>query len=110
MYDIHSFNFEPNEGNLGASGLRGVAIYSRESLNAVEVKFSIEGFRDHAWIEIPTAKEPLLVGCVYRSPSDDINKEESVKSSKRVSELILKALNANENILIAGDFNYKEID
>ena len=65
------FNFDPNDSNLGAAGIRGVAIYSRETLNAIEVDIAIEGFRDHAWIEIPAEKDPLLVGCVYRSPSDE---------------------------------------
>ena len=49
-------NFNPNEANLGASGIRGVAIYSKNILQVVEVDISIDGFHDHAWIEIPTVR------------------------------------------------------
>ena len=49
-------NFNPNETNLGASGLRGVAVYSKKTLHVVEVDIPIDGFHDHTWIEIPTAK------------------------------------------------------
>ena len=79
-------------------------------MNAKEVTFSIDGLLDHTWIEIPTEGEPLLVGCVYRSPSDDINKDKCMKISKSISRLIDVAYKSNENILIAGDFNFKEID
>ena len=104
------FNFEPNNKDLGASGIRGVAIYSKECLNATEVKFNEEDYRDHLWIEIPSSKGPLLVGCVYRSPSDDANKDACMRSSRKVSKLIMSAVERNENILIVGDFNYKDID
>ena len=32
------YNFDPNNSNLGTSGIRGVAIYVKETLNATEVK------------------------------------------------------------------------
>ena len=104
------FNFDPNDSNLGAAGYRGVAIYSKEDLGAVEVDIKVEGFIDHAWIEIPTIEGPLLVGCVYRSPSDDTSKDQSMISSKNVSKLIVTATKRNKNMIIAGDFNYKDID
>ena len=49
-------NFNPNEMNLGASGLRGVAVYSKKNLQVAEVDIPIDGFDDHAWIEIPIVK------------------------------------------------------
>ena len=65
-------NFNQDEYNLGASGIRGVCIYSKMTLNVIEVEFSIEKCRDHAWIEIPTGKgESILCGCVYRTQSND---------------------------------------
>ena len=104
------YNFGPNISNLGTSGIRGVAIYVKETLNPTEAKILSEGYHDHKWIEIPTESEPLLIGCVYRSPSDDASKNECMESSKRVSRLIKNAVSKNENVLIAGDFNYKEIN
>ena len=68
------------------------------------------GYHDHKWIEIQTEKEPLLVGCVYRSLSDDVNQKECMESSRKLSCLIKNAFSKNENVLIDGDFNYKEIN
>ena len=58
LLDIEDYkcllNFDPNDANLGASGIRGVAIYYRKTLKTVEVEFKIDGFHDHAWVEIQT--------------------------------------------------------
>ena len=82
----------------------------KESLNATEVKILIESYHDQKWIEIQTVKEPLLIGYVYRSPSDDANQKECMKSSKNISRLIKSAFSKYESVLIAEDFNYKEIN
>ena len=87
-----------------------MAIYSKEALKTTEVDIEIDGIRDHAWIEVITDKQPLLIGCVYRSPSFDFDKTRCTQSTKSISELILTAFNRNTNLLIAGDFNYKHID
>lgn len=50
------FNFNPSEENLGESGIRGVAIYSKISLTVKEIEIEIPEYRDHAWIEIPSGK------------------------------------------------------
>ena len=103
------FNFDPDDTNLGACGLRGVAIYHKQSLQVTEVDFDIEGFYDHAWIEVIVNNQAILCGCVYRSPSDsDVN--ESLDSTSKVIKLIKAAHRSNQNLLITGDFNYKEID
>ena len=105
---IPHFSFLPEDDNLGSKGFRGVAIYHRDHLDVVKVEF--EDFTDHVWIEVQTVTGPLLVGCVYRSPSDDINMESSMKSSKRVSGLLDAACLRNDSVVIVGDFNYKDID
>ena len=69
-----SFNFEPDTENLGQSGIRGVAIYTKVSLNAVDVDLKVDNFTDHVWVELPTNDKPVLVGCIYRSPSNDTDK------------------------------------
>ena len=96
-------NFNPNETNLGASGLRGVAVYSKKNLQVAEVDIPIDGFDDHAWIEI-TIGEAVLCGCIYRSPSGDAD------NTQAINKLIIEAYRCNPNLLIAGDFNYKETD
>ena len=51
-----------------------------------------------------------MVGCIYRSPSNDNDKEGSIRSASVTSQLVRTAYARNNNIIIAGDFNYKEID
>ena len=61
-------NFNPDDPNLGSSGIRGVAIYTKETLKVEEVEMEVEGYKDHTWIEIFTANdESLLWVCVSKS-------------------------------------------
>ena len=107
-YNVH-LNFEITESNLGASGIRGVAIYSKEDLEASKVKFNTD-FKDHLWVEILlTGNDSLLCGCIYRSPTKE--KEATTKSTIQVCDIISKAVERhNTHLLICGDFNYPEID
>ena len=114
LLDIEGYkctlNFDPGEMNLGASGIRGVAIYTKNDLKAIEVDLTTEDFCDHVWIEIPLEKgNTVLCGCVYRSPSD-ANSRACMESTKKVTKLIRTAYHRNRNLIVAGDFNYKEID
>ena len=56
LIDIDEYNcftnFNPDDSNLVASGIRGVLIYARKMLKIEEVKLDVE---DHAWIDIKTA-------------------------------------------------------
>ena len=80
-------------------------------MTANEVEPSINGCRDHAWIELPTDKgESLLCGCIYRTQSNDSDNNECTKSTKAITQLIRTAHRRNINLLIADDFNYKNID
>ena len=115
LLDIEGYkcylNFNPDECNLGASGIRGACIYSKIALNVIEVEFSIEGCHDHAWIEIPIGKgESILCGCIYRTQSNDFDLNGCAQSTKGITDLIRTAYQRNTNLLIAGDFNYKNID
>ena len=61
-------NFNPDDPHLGSSGIRGVAIYTKETLKVEEVEMEVEGYKDHAWIEIFTANdESLSCACVSKS-------------------------------------------
>ena len=105
-----SFNFDPSSTNLGASGIRGVAIYSKTTLNAYEIDINVKDSADHIWIELPTSSQPLLVGCIYRSPSNDGDKDAAMKSATITAQVVKAAFEKNNNVVMAGDFNYKEID
>ena len=108
-YEVHK-NFK-NEEHLGASGMRGVAIYVKCSLHSTDVSLEItDHHKDQVWIEIGlVGKDKLLCGCMYRSPSND--KSKSSESSRLISQSIRKAMDRKpSHMLIAGDFNFKEID
>ena len=107
-YELY-VNFKKSDRNLGASGIRGVAIFVRENLSAKEVTFNTD-FRDHVWVEISlTGNNTLLCGCIYRSLTND--KDAKIKTTKQVCNLLNKATERKDAyLLICGDFNYREID
>ena len=107
-YIMHC-NFNPEESYLGTSGKRGVVIYYKEELSVNEIHIGVDGFLDHAWIEIKGKNSSLICGCVYRSPSD-ANKEAQLHSIRKVNSLIKKIVELYDNVVITGDFNLKEID
>ena len=79
-------NFDLEKYNLG---IRGVAIFYKKSITVVEVQIDNKQFRDHLWIEIPISnKEPLLCVRIYRSPSNDTDREKSIESTKHVTTII----------------------
>ena len=102
-------NFNYDDENLGASGIRGVAIYVKENITCEEIKLQ-SPFRDHVWIEISLKNnDKLLCGCVYRSPSNDNNSTRETTS--QVCKVINEAANLKtSHMLIVGDFNYPRID
>ena len=104
-------NFKNDEYDLGASGMRGVALYVKSDLQSNEITHEIiDEHKDQVWIEIDlVGKDKLLCGCMYRSPSND--KNISSVSSRLISQSIRKANERKPtHILITGDFNFKEID
>ena len=109
-YEPH-FNFDLKKDNLGGSGIRGVAIYTRLSLTVREIDLLPEdNFKDHIWVEIMSVDTPILAGCIYRSPSSDSTKESALASAISTSRLITSACRMNSTVIITGDFNYREID
>ena len=108
-YEPH-FNFDLSVEKLGGSGIRGVAIYTKLSLTVRDVDVTVVDFKDHLWLEILSLDSPILVGCIYRSPSNDITKESSMASALSTIQLISAACKINPTLVIAGDFNYKDID
>lgn len=84
---------------------RGVAIYIKKKINAIEVKW--RGMADDTiWIEINLkSNKKMVIGCVYRSSSN--NREQNLiflNTLKKASEKY------KENLLIVGDCNCKEIN
>jgi hypothetical protein len=89
------------------TGNRGVVIYAHNSLSAVKVDLeeSTTSFKESVWCKVRlNSNDSLLFGCVYRSPSS------SDENNDKLNSLITSACGAGfSHVLMAGDFNYKEI-
>ena len=96
-----TLNFNATDSNLGSSGIRGVAIYTKKSIKVSEKDIPMDGFRDHAWVEISLKNnKTLLCGCVYRSPSSDSDLQGCIESTEKVTKLVESAYKLNQNLLI----------
>ena len=103
--DYHNYlNFDPDNYDSSLTSICRVGIFVHHKLQASQIYFNIPHFEDHVWVNIKLrGSDSRLVGCIYRSPSSDID----------TSTISLCSLFANINnyshLLICGDFNYKEI-
>ena len=84
---------------------RGVSLYIHERHKSEAIELN-SNFTDQIWASIElTNNTKLLIGGIYRSPnSSKNNNEELVKLLDKIS------IYRNTDIIIMGDFNYKEID
>ena len=99
-------NFTFNENNPGAKGIRGIAIYVKDCIQANEI-FLTAPTIEHLWLSINLkGNDKLIFGCIYRSPSLNL-----ASSTEDLSDLLRRATNTpHSHIVITGDFNYKGID
>ena len=98
-------NFKLNCDLTGAKG-RGIVIYLSCDLTAAhQVYFTTTNFEEQIWITVPLkGHDTLLVGCIYRSPSD-----ETLSSTISLCNLLSSICNYT-HLLICGDFNYPNIN
>ncbi|KAK3089125.1 hypothetical protein FSP39_001036 [Pinctada imbricata] len=98
-YNMFHVNIENSEG-------RGLILYVHNSLLAVEVKMET-AFEENLFIKIRTGgNDFILVGLIYRSPSDN-----SSEKGENLRKLLSEAASLKyAHHLIMGDFNYREID
>ncbi|KAK3106090.1 hypothetical protein FSP39_012594 [Pinctada imbricata] len=93
-------------GNFPTIGLRGVLLYVRNELKAVEVESGSE-FKESVWVKINLKdNDKLLLGCVYKSPS-------STEENHKLLNDMVRNINAEDiysHILVAGDFNFPDIN
>lgn len=84
----------------------GVGIYVRNNLNTVQVlndSESIEGV-EHIWIELKTGADRVLIGVIYRAPSNNIN-----HFLEYLDNLVSYITPQFQNILILGDLNVDQL-
>ena len=89
-------NFNFTDPNLGASGIRGVAIYVKDNLYFKEVQLK-SIYDDHVWVEIR-----LMNGARQRI--------ERKALKMFVTSFLIISFRNNSHLLICGDFNYPGID
>ncbi len=83
---------------------RGVAIYTKKTLTAVQSTTNAD-FEESVWCEIPLQQEDrLLIGCVYRSPNSSTDNDNMLNNS------LPDVTKDKSHVLIAGDFNYPELE
>ena len=87
---------------------RGVAIFVKNQLKSTEMILPNQNsvFQESIWIKVECHhKYSLTIGCIYRSPNsspeNNINLLEHLRQVDKVKQ---------NNIVITGDFNFKEID
>lgn len=97
-YDIFGVNVEKEGG-------RGQLLFADKKLNAEEIKINSTAEEVLA-IKIDTEKgNSLIVALMYRSPSS------TSKNNKKIRQAIEEITNMDgSDIIIMGDFNYKEIN
>ena len=101
-YDLHINDAYNNPDT------RGVAIYTKQSLNAVSLDTPEIKFKDAAWINIPGKhKDNLLVGCIYRSGTPEKAKRLDPDLHNMIKHMTLNA--GFKNVLMTGDFNHPKI-
>ena len=99
-------NFDPDNVNLGQSGMRVIIIFTKESLKDHEFTIS-SSWNEHLWVKIHLLHgDWMLIGGIYRSPSRQIG-----ECLDGLSDVFSKAVTSGvSHIIICGDFNVKGID
>ncbi|VDI61927.1 Hypothetical predicted protein [Mytilus galloprovincialis] len=93
--------------NFSSKSGRGILIYVKRELKAVEVNIESE-FKEHVWVKINLKdNDKLLTGCIYKIPSSDKTNHENL------DELLMKVSRLEEifgRLLVAGDVNFPKIN
>ena len=84
---------------------RGLLIYTAHHLLAAEVDIN-HNFKSSLWLNIKITKDHnIIVGTIYRSPNSDVSNNDALL------DLLQKIMKIkHDHILIAGDFNLKQIN
>ena len=98
-------NFDSNINSSSTLGICGVGIFVSKKISAVQVHFDTPSFKDHVWISINhQGHDKLLIGCIYCSPSKNMD----VSISSLCS--LLDCLQDFTHLLMFEDFNMREVN
>ena len=82
---------------------RGVIIYAKDTFNISPNQYLNSLYHDATWCDWTVDQKTIILGCIYRSPSD-------VQSCETILHLLNEVSEISDNVLITGDFNYKDIN
>ena len=82
---------------------RGVIIYATDTFNISLNKHLDYLYHDATWCDWTVDNKTIILGCIYRSPSD-------VQSCVTINHLLNEVSEISENVYISCDFNYKNIN
>ena len=82
---------------------RGVIIYAKSELNVSPNIYLNSLYPDASWVDWINDEKSVVLGSIYRSPSD-------ARNCESICELLNVAVRTSDSLLITGDFNMKDID
>ena len=93
-YNLVAYNFKK----------RGICIYSKPHISITVCDF-VSDFDEYIWCSITCKNDSFLLGCIYRSPSSEVDND------IKLCSMIRKILDKNyKDTVIVGDFNFGCID
>ncbi len=101
-YDIKNYDLHTNFNS--STCRRGVCVYVKDIFKSAKVYEKENKFTESVWCEVKMSNNDiLLIGGVYRSPNSATNNTLELNT-------FLRQLKIPSHLLIAGDFNYPDID
>ena len=82
---------------------RRVIIYAKATYNISPNQYLNSKYHDATWCDWTVDHKTIILGCIYRSPSD-------IQSCESINHLLNEVSEISDNVLITGDFNYKDIN
>ena len=98
IYHIDGYIAFPSKDNG-----RGVMIYAKDKFNISPNQYLNSLYHDASWCDWTVDDKTIILGCIYRSPSD-------VQACETIMHLLNEVSEISENVLIAGDFNHRDIN
>lgn len=84
---------------------RGIALHVKDYMKASICEELVSDFEESIFVECRLGAEKLMIGLVYRRG------QSTNENNDKLNDILLKASNMKpHNLLILGDFNFKEID
>ena len=98
IYHIDGYIAFPSKDNG-----RGAIIYAKDKLNISPNQYLNSLYHDASRCDWTVDDKTIIIGCIYRSPSD-------VQAYETIMHLLNEVSEISENVLIAGDFNHRDIN